>query len=140
MTKSRVDYMIANRRNLEDQQHQFCIKHGFAWKRPQNFKNCVVIRWKHRKRKKDLVKQVNTFIDYERIESYVAFCHKLEKRYKLTDERDLFLDSELKLFKAGIYCFCDGYSKVWAIPNSNRKIKYILKNLPSWAVVARKKP
>jgi len=127
----RVSYMIENSKRLEEERHQFSIKHGFAYKRPQYFKNCLVIGWKHRKRKD------KNFIDYDRIKEYAALCHEMSEKYKLYDEKDPLLDCDLRLLKIGIY---SSYSffKTWAIPNEFQEIQeYILQKLPEWAVVKK---
>lgn len=127
----RVAYMVENLERLEEERHQFSIKYGFAYKRPQDFKNCIVIGWKHRKRKD------KSFIDYDRIKEYAALCHEISEKYKLYDEKHPLLDCDLRLLKIGIYSF-HSFFKTWAIPNEFQEIQeHILQKLPEWAVVKK---
>ena len=128
----RVQYMIDNTLKLENDRYQFSVKHGFSGKRPQHFKDCIVIRWKHRKRKN------KDFIDYERIEEYVALCHEISQKYNLYNEKHPLLESSLRLLGVGIYVFSE-WNKVWAIPNEFKRIQeFILPKLPVWAMVTKK--
>lgn len=128
-----VEYMTANLRKLQDARHQFAIKHGFAWKRPQHFKDCVVIHWRNRRRKD------KNFIDYERINQYVDVAHDVCNKFNLNDPKDILQEISLKVLKGGIYCFSSWMHTVWAIPNSNAEVKaYVLEHLPAWADVKEK--
>lgn len=123
--------MVENRQRLETLRHDFALKHGFAYKRTQNYKNCVVIRWKASQKKYK--------INYERIEEYTALCAEISDKYKLWEEQDPFLESELRLAKIGIYVLCEWDYRTWAIPNENKEIQeYVLGKVPSWAKVVYK--
>lgn len=134
MNDDRVQYMIENLKQSQSDKHQFSIKHGFAYKRPQNFKDCIVIRWKHRRRKdKD-------FIDYERIKECADLCHEISEKYDLYDENHVFLEFDLRAIKVGVYAFFGWSYKIWAIPNEFKEIQeFIIPKLPAWAIVTRKK-
>jgi hypothetical protein len=127
-----VEYMVANLKKLEKLRHQIAVDHGFAYKRAQHFKNCVVIRFKHRKRKN------KDFIDHERIEEYVGIAHAISDHYQLWDEKHMFLEAELRLAKIGIYVKLS-WCNIWAIPNSLPELQeYVLGLLPEWAEVTKK--
>lgn len=131
---NRIAYITANKRKLENDRQAFAVKHSFWLKRAQDFKHCVVIRWKHRKKKND-----KDFIDYERIDQWVDITHNLCDKYELWDERHPFLDTDLMLSKIGIYCFYSWDCKTWAIPNDNKEIQeYVLSQLPAWVKVTTK--
>ena len=127
----RVEQLSNIRRELESQRHNFAIKHGFAWKRAQNFKNCIVIRWKT---------ATKTGVNYKKINEYVDLCHHLSDKYNLWVEEHPLLDSQLRLIKVGIYCFYAWDYQAWAIPNECKELQeYILSKLPKWAIVSVKK-
>jgi hypothetical protein len=133
MNNDRVEYMVNNLKQLEQRRFQFSKEYGFAYKRPQNYKDCIVVRWKPRKRKD------KNFIDYDRIEEYVAICHEISQKYNLYDEKDLLLESSLRLIKIGIYVSPSYHLNTWAIPNEFKEIQeYVLSKLPSWATVSFK--
>ena len=126
-----VKILVENRQRLEALRHDFALKHGFAYKRTQNYKNCVVIRWKDSRKKYK--------INYKRIEEYVAICNEISDKYKLWEEQDPFLEPQLRLVKIGIYALYDWDYQTWAIPNENKEIQeYILGKIPSWAKVVYK--
>lgn len=128
---AKVKYMIENTRKLEDLRHQLALDCGFAYKRPQYYKNCVVIRFSWRKRKD------KSFIDYERIEECTTLKHMICDHYDLHDMNHLLLDYDLSLAKVGIYCRREEH--VWAISNDKEKVqKYVLSKLPAWAKVTIK--
>lgn len=128
-----VQYLIADNKKLEEARFEFAKEHGFAFKRPEHFKDCVVIRFPHRRRTDP------DFVDHQRINEYVDFMHSVEEHFKLHDEKHPLLDSDLMLIKAGIYSFYSWRKKVWAIPNSNAEVKaFVLANLPKWATVTEK--
>lgn len=128
----RVQQLIAIRREREEARHEFAVKHGFAYKRAQNFKNCIVIRWK--------TSRIKYEINYPRIEEYVKISHDLSDKYKLWHKDDLLLDAELRLFKGGIYVFHEWDHHTWAIPNEYKEMQdYVLSKLPKWAKVSVKK-
>jgi len=128
----RVAYMVENRKKLEAERHQFGIKHGFVGKRSQYFKDCLVIRWKHRTRKD------KNFIDYDRINEWAELCNEISEKYNLYDDKNPLLESELKLLKVGIYVF-RSFSLTWAIPNEFKEIQeYVLSKVPAWAIVSKK--
>jgi hypothetical protein len=123
------EYITNNRRDLEQKRFEFAEKHGFRFKRPQDFKNCVTIHWKHRKRKG---------IDYERIVEHAKIAREICKKYQLLDDKNPFLETALMLVKIGVYCSYS-YHDVWAIPNSNKEIQeFVLSKLPKWAEVRHK--
>ena len=129
--KAKIESMVANIRKLEALRHQLAIDYGFAYKRPQNFKNCIVIRWKLRKRKSE------DFIDYERIEECTCVKHMVCDHYDLWDSKHMLLDYDLMLAKVSIYCRREEH--IWAIPNDKKKVQdYVLSKLPSWAKVTVK--
>lgn len=133
MNDDRVQCMVNTLKKLESDRYEFGIKHEFARKRPQDYKNCVVIRWKHRKRKN------KDFIDYERIEEYVVLCHEITDKYQLRDEENSWLEFSLRAFKAGIYVSTHWDFHVWAIPNEFQEIQeFVLSKIPAWAVVTRR--
>jgi len=128
-----VEYMTNNYRTLEALRHEFGIKHGFCYKRAQHYKDCIVIHWKHRKKRSD-----KSFIDYERISDYVAVAHAVCDKYELRDDRHPLLDPDLMLAKIGIYCFIS-WHRTWAIPNVNKDVQdFVLSKLPDWAEVRHK--
>lgn len=123
---------IESRSKLVDDKHNFAIRYGFAYKRSQDFKDCIVIRWKPLGSKQK--------INYARIEEYVDFCHTLIKKYNLLDENNLFLDLDLKLMKTNTYCITEWNHHTWAIPNEFKTIqKFVLTNLPKSAKVSKYK-
>lgn len=120
------EYITNNRRDLEQKRLEFAEKHGFRCKRPQDFKNCITIHWKFRKRKD---------VDYERIVEQANIALEICKKYQLLDEKDPFLETALMLVKIGVYCSYS-YHSVWAIPNSNKEIQeFVLSKLPKWTEV-----
>jgi len=127
--------MIKNRRELSEAQHQFIIKYDFIYTRPQNYKNCLVIRWKTVRKPWPM-----TPLHHKRVKEYVAISHSLSDKYKLWDEKDMLLEEELRLFRIGIYvCFQHLY-KLWAIPNEFKEVQdLVLSKLPKWAKAVRKK-
>lgn len=126
-----VQKLIANRTKLADERHQFALKHNFLGKRSQNFKNCIVIRWKTSRK--------NHEINYSRLDEFVRISHELSDKYDLWGE-DQLLESELRLVRAGIYVFSAWDYQAWAIPNENKEIQdYVLSKLPKWAKVSVKK-
>ena len=127
----RIKFLVENHRRLEALRHDFALKHGFAFTRTQNYKNCVVIRWKASRKKYE--------INYKRIEEYTALCAEISDKYKLWEEQDPFLESELRLAKIGIYVLYEWDYRTWAIPNENKEIQeYVLGKIPSWAKVVHK--
>ncbi len=133
-SEARVDYMIKDIRRIEENRHQYAIKHGFAWKRPQDFKNCIVIYWRYREKKNK-----PGFIDYERIDEYVAVAHAIRDKYNLFDERHPLQDAQSYLSKIGIHSGIYTHT-VWAIPNEHKELQdYVLSILPPWADAVRKK-
>ena len=127
----RVKELTNIRLELEDKRHKFAVKHGFAWKRAQNFKNCIVIRWKTIN---------NGKIDYQKIDEYVDLCHHLSDKYNLWIEKYPLLESQLRFINVGIYCFYEWSHQTWAIPNESKELQeYILSKLPKWARVSVKK-
>ena len=121
---NRLETLVRLRREL-------AIKHGFAHKRTQNYKNCVVIRWKTSRNKYE--------INYERIEEYVRLCKEISNKYNLWEEKDPFLEFELLLAKIGIYVLYEWDYNTWAIPNENKDIQdFVLSKIPSWGKVVRK--
>lgn len=132
INNDRVQYMIENLQKLEQDRFEFVLKYGFR-NRTQNFNDCIVVRWKHRKRKdKD-------FIDYERIEEYASLCHEISEKYNLNDERNPLLEFRLKALKVGIYVFFEWNHQTWAIPNEFKEIQeFIIPKLPSWAFLTKK--
>jgi len=115
---------------LSNIKHEFSKKHGFAYKRPQDFRNCIVIRWKTSNKSK---------INYDHIDDYVRLCHHLCDKHNL-EELPLFIDNDLKLIKIGIYCFCSWDCQTWAIPNEYKELQdYILSKVPKWAKISVKK-
>lgn len=129
----RIEYLVNDLRNLEKAAHEFAKQNGFWPARPQDFKDCLLISWKLRKRKdKD-------FIDYERINQKVDIAHQIFEKYDIYDEKHPLLDFRLMLFKAGIYSFYDWYHEKWAIPNHNKEMQdFLLPLLPTWAEVKHK--
>ena len=124
--------IIDNRSKLQDIKFNFAEKHNFKFKRTQYYKDCIVIRWKTSRVKYEIV--------HDKINEYVDFCHKLCDKYNLWDEKDIFLDSDLRLIKAGIYVIYEYDYNVWAIPNEYKEIQdYIINNLPKWAKITIKK-
>ncbi len=127
----RVKQLVKILEDREEECHQFALKHGFAYKRPQDFKDCILIKWKWVKK---------GIIDYPKLEEYTALSHKISDRYNLWVKEDLLLESRLRLFKGGIYCFSDWLCHAWAIPNEFKEVQdYVLRNLPEWAEVRVKK-
>jgi hypothetical protein len=125
--------MVANLRELEEFTHNFAVKHGFAYRRAQDYKKCLVIRWKHRTRKD------KNFIDHERIEEYVKVSHAVRDKYGLWDEKHPLLDSQSVLAKAGIYCITSWHNRLRAIPDEYKEVQdFVLSLLPSWVTVTRK--
>lgn len=123
--------LVENRQRLETLRHNFAIKYNFAYKRTRDYKNCVVIRWKASRKKYE--------INYKRIKEYVTLCEEISDKYKLWEEQDLFIESELRLAKIGIYVLYEWDYKTWAIPNENKEIQeYVLGKIPSWAKVVHK--
>jgi hypothetical protein len=109
--QSKIDYMVANRHSLEEQQ-------------------CIVIKWRTAKKYKP---------NYARIDEYVAVCHDLSEKYKLNDEKDILLESALKLIKINIYVGYQFSYQYWVIPNEFKDIQDdVLSRLPDWAEVQRK--
>jgi len=128
----RVRQLVELRKRLENERWAFAQKHGFAYTRAQNFKNCIVIRWKTSRTKYKII--------YPRIEEYTKIAHDLSDKYKLWNDEDPFLDSSLRLLGAGIYCFNEWGHNTWAIPNEYKEMQeYVLSKLPKWAKVSMKK-
>lgn len=133
--KERIDYITQQYVFLEDRKHEFAKKNGFAYKRAQDFKNCVLIKWKWVNSRRKTSNQ----IDYAKLNEYVDLCHKLRERYNLFDEQVPLMETDLVLIKAGIYCFTNWHNKCWAIPNENEEVKnYVLNNVPNWGEVVEK--
>ena len=127
-----VQKLIAIRTKLEDERHQFALKHGFAYKRAQDFKSCVVIRWKTSRKKYE--------INHPRLDEYGKTTHELSEKYDLYVEEYPLLSVDLRLLKAGIYVFSSWDYQAWAIPNENKEIQdYVLSKLPKWVKVSVKK-
>lgn len=132
---SRVEYLIKNRRERMDAQHQFALKYELAYKRAQDYRNCLVIRWKTVRKPWPM-----TPLHHKRVEEYVAISHALSDKYKLWDEKDILLEEELRFYKVGIYVIYQSNYKLWAIPNEFKEVQdYVLIKLPKWAKVVRKK-
>lgn len=113
----------------ENEKFEFSKKHGFINARPQDFKNCITIHWKQRKRKD------KSFIDHERITEYVDVMHKVFDKYIPNWSED-WLDSEYRLSTIGIDSFTHWMHKVWAIPNEHKEIQdFVVFMLPEWAEV-----
>jgi len=126
----RVEKLTQLYRTMEKARHEFAIKHGFAYKRPQNFKNCIVIRWKTTRERYG--------INYPRIEEYTKISHEIADKYNLWDAEFPLLDADYRLFKAGIYSFTE-FHRTWAIPNEYKELQdYIIPKLPKWAKLTRK--
>jgi hypothetical protein len=103
---------------------EFSDKHGFAYKRPQNFKNCIVIRWKTS--------------NHSKIEEYTELSNNLSEKYNLWETDSPFLEIQLRLIKIGIYVLYESYF-IWAIPNEFKDIQEeVLNKLPKWAKVTIK--
>lgn len=135
MNPTRVERLVEIHRVMEERIHQFAVKYGFAYKRPQYFKKCVVIRWKTSPKKNVLYG-----INYPQIEEYTKFSHGLCDKYGLWDMEDILQGIDFMLIKAGIYVFHQWNYKMWAIPDENKEVQeYVLNNLPKWAKVTRKK-
>lgn len=136
----RVEYMIANRDKRTKELHEFRIKHGLIYKRPQHYKNCLVIRWKTvRNPFKKGSNCEMTPLHHKRIEEYVQISHAIADKYELWDEKDIFLEEELRLYKIGIDIHHQCYYKLWAIPDEFKEIQeLVLKNLPKWAIAVKK--
>jgi hypothetical protein len=118
---------------LSEELHQFAVKYNFSYKRPQYFKNCIVIRWKTSSKPYKLTRLV-----YNRIEEYVRLAHDLTDKHNLWDANDSFCDEELRLFRIGIYVG-NGTIKYWAIPDDFKETQdYVLSKLPKWAKVVKK--
>jgi hypothetical protein len=127
---ARVKRLIEIRKEREKELHEFALKHNLAYKRPQDFKDCIVIRWRW--------SRIKYKINYPRLEEYVALCHHLSDKYNLRHEEDPLLDNHLKLYKIGIYCF-DSFCKCWAIPNEYKEVQdYVISKLPKWVQISRK--
>lgn len=110
---------------------EFAIRHGFAYKRAQNFKDCIVIRWKTSTKKNE--------INYSRIDEYVEISSQLSDKYDLWVKDNPFLEIELRLLKANIYVFTTWDYNAWAIPNEYKEVQdYVLTKLPKWAKVSIK--
>lgn len=117
---------------LEDDRHKFAIKYGFAYKRAQDFKNCIVIRWKTSPKKYK--------ISHSRIDEYVKIANEISQKYDLYIEEYPLLSFDLLLLNAGIYVFSTFDYKAWAIPNENKEVQeYVLSKLPKWAKLSIKK-
>jgi len=113
----------------ENEMFEFSKKHGFAWARPQDFKNCITIHWKQRKRKD------KKFIDHKRIIEQVDIMHRIFDKY-ITNWTEEWLDSEYRLSTIGIYSFTHCMHKVWAIPNEYKDVQdHVISMLPEWAEV-----
>ncbi len=127
--EERVRRLVESRKRLTELRLAFAAKHGFSFKRSQDFKNCVVIRWKSGKG-----------INHPRIDEYVQVCHDLCDKYDLWDKDDPFLDTELKLFRIGILVITEWDHHAWAVPDEYKEVQdYVLTKLPQWAKVVRKK-
>ena len=121
--EERVKWLVENHKKLEEERWNFAVKHGFAYKRPQDFKNCIVIRWKWVFKHK---------INYPLLEEYTKISHDLSDKYNLWDEKNILLETELRLIKAGIYCFTEFSNTVWAIPNEFKEVQdYVLSKIPN---------
>lgn len=128
--RASVKRLIEMRSKLETERHQFGIKHGFVFKRPQNFKDCIVIRWKFC-RKYEII--------YPRLDVYGKILHHLSEKYDLYVEEDPLRSADLRFLKIGIYVFPYLNYQAWAIPNDNKEIQdYVLSQLPKWAEVSYK--
>jgi hypothetical protein len=125
-----VKRLIEIRKEREKELYEFKLKYDLIYKKPQYFRNCIVIRWRWSRKYK---------INYPHLEEYVDFCHHLSNKYNLSHKEDPFLDNHLKLYKIGIYCF-DEFCKIWAIPDEYKEIQdYVISKLPKWIQVSRKK-
>ena len=129
----RIAYMINNLQQLEQGRWEFANKYGFAYKRVQDYKNCLVIRWPHRKKKKD-----KNYIDHDRIQVMVNVAHALRDKYGAWDEKHMLLSSDDVFHTIGVYSH-HSFTKVWAIPNEFKEVQeFVLSRLPDWAVVRNK--
>jgi hypothetical protein len=113
---------IENRQKLHMERLEFGKKYGFLHKRPEHYRNCLVIRWKHSTKK----------IEYSKIDDYVEVCCKVCDHYNLW-VKDPFLDTELKVLRIGIYATIHWDYHVWAIPNDYPQVQeFVLKYIPQW--------
>ncbi len=127
----KVKRLVDMRKELLTARFEFATKHGFAYKRAQNFKNCIVIRWKC-STKKDVV-------NHDRIEEYVELSRKISDKYDLWVKDNPLLEIELRLLKANIYVFTTWDYNAWAIPNEYKGVQdYVLSKLPKWVKVSVK--
>lgn len=128
----RVQQLIAIRTKLELARQEFSDKHGFAFKRAQNYKNCIVIRWK--------ASRVKYEINYPRIEEFTKISHELANEHDLWIKEYPLIESQLLLCQIGIYSFHEWGHITWAIPNEFKEIQdCVLSRLPKWAKVSVKK-
>jgi hypothetical protein len=126
----RVERLTEIQTKLEEERFQFGNKHGFVYKRPQNYKNCIVIRWKITRKKYE--------INHTRLNEYGRITDELSKKFDLYMEEFPLLGVELRLLKIGIYVSWSSYP-MWAIPNEFKEIQdYVLSNLPKWVQVSVK--
>ena len=122
---------LSKYKELLSARREFAAKHCFAYKRAQNFKNCIVIRWKTSTKKH--------VISHSRIDEYVEISGQLSDKYNLWVEDNPLLEIELRLLKANIYVFTTWDYKAWAIPNEYKEVQdYVLSKLPKWAKVSIK--
>jgi hypothetical protein len=127
---NRVEQLVTKRQAAAERRHAFAIEHGFAYKRPQDFRNCIVIRWKFCDKKY----QVN----YDKLAEYSEVYRLLGETYGLFEADDPFLDSEYVVLKAGVFS-CEHYCRVWAIPNQFKSTQeFVLARIPKWAKVSYK--
>jgi hypothetical protein len=122
---------------------KFMDKHGFSFKKPSQFKDCLVIRFPHRK--------INTSggrnslgFDYQRArEISRLWCNLTRNFSKPADFVDnMSYGPDLGLPYLGVYTSRTGiksFIPLWAIPNEYEKVQnFILENLPEWAKVTKK--
>lgn len=105
-------------------------KYDFSYKRPQNYKNCLVIRWK---------KKLSSPVTSADFTEEAEVKHTIYAKYGV-DESDLdwFMDSEFKLAKVGIYVYRSNFP-IWAIPNDNKELQdFVLTLLPKWVKLTYK--
>jgi len=140
VVKDHVKYMIKNREKREEELYQFRIKHGLIYKRPEHYRNCLVIRWKTTRNpfKKGSDCEM-TPLHHKRIGEYVKISHSIADKYDLWDKNDILLEEELRLYKVGIDIHTQCYHKLWAIPDEFKDIqKLVLRKLPKWAKATKK--
>ncbi len=123
---NRVQTLAELFKSQDEARHEFAKKHGFAYRRAQDYRDCVVIRWKAGK--------AFTKAWYGKIDEYVALASDLSNEYNLWIE-------EVRMLGTGIYVLTEGDNHVWAIPNEYWDVQEnVLAKVPKWAKVSYKKP